>query len=267
MRKESDYTAKKISTTITVDGNIKKDVWLNANWSPRFVDMVTGQSGMYNTQTAIVWNDTHLYIAFTAEEPFVEATQTERDSIVFLENDLEIFIDGGDCYYELEINAANTIYEVFFIWKDAYTKGSKFDIPHFDVHQAQAYTFGGDYDRMGSSFWKGTHPRGIRWAFTNFDLPGLQTAVQIEGTLNDNSDIDKGWSAEIAIPWSSLGLLANGRNIPPANGDIWHIFLGRFQKLMVAGKEIQPHPAMALNSHGIYDTHLPEKWSRITFTS
>ncbi len=267
MRMQSDYTAKKISTTITVDGNIKKDVWLNANWSPRFVDMVTGQSGMYNTQTAIVWNDTHLYIAFTAEEPFVEATQTERDSIVFLENDLEIFIDGGDCYYELEINAANTIYEVFFIWKDAYTKGSKFDIPHFDVHQAQAYTFGGDYDRMGSSFWKGTHPRGIRWAFTNFDLPGLQTAVQIEGTLNDNSDIDKGWSAEIAIPWSSLGLLANGRNIPPANGDIWHIFLGRFQKLMVAGKEIQPHPAMALNSHGIYDTHLPEKWSRITFTS
>ena len=267
MRMQSDYTAKKISTTITVDGNIKKDVWLNANWSPRFVDMVTGQSGMYNTQTAIVWNDTHLYIAFTAEEPFVEATQTERDSIVFLENDLEIFIDGGDCYYELEINAANTIYEVFFIWKDAYTKGSKFDIPPFDVHQAQAYTFGGDYDRMGSSFWKGTHPRGIRWAFTNFDLPGLQTAVQIEGTLNDNSDIDKGWSAEIAIPWSSLGLLANGRNIPPANGDIWHIFLGRFQKLMVAGKEIQPHPAMALNSHGIYDTHLPEKWSRITFTS
>ena len=267
MRMQSDYTAKKISTTITVDGNIKKDVWLNANWSPRFVDMVTGQSGMYNTQTAIVWNDTHLYIAFTAEEPFVEASQTERDSIVFLENDLEIFIDGGDCYYELEINAANTIYEVFFIWKDAYTKGSKFDIPHFDVHQAQAYTFGGDYDRMGSSFWKGTHPRGIRWAFTNFDLPGLQTAVQIEGTLNDNSDIDKGWSAEIAIPWSSLGLLANGRNIPPANGDIWHIFLGRFQKLMVAGKEIQPHPAMALNSHGIYDTHLPEKWSRITFTS
>ena len=267
MRMQSDYTAKKISTTITVDGNIKKDVWLNANWSPRFVDMVTGQSGMYNTQTAIVWNDTHLYIAFTAEEPFVEATQTERDSIIFLENDLEIFIDGGDCYYELEINAANTIYEVFFIWKDAYTKGSKFDIPHFDVHQAQAYTFGGDYDRMGSSFWKGTHPRGIRWAFTNFDLPGLQTAVQIEGTLNDNSDIDKGWSAEIAIPWSSLGLLANGRNIPPANGDIWHIFLGRFQKLMVAGKEIQPHPAMALNSHGIYDTHLPEKWSRITFTS
>ena len=260
-----DYHAKKINTSIKIDGDISKDIWKNANWSKRFVDMVTGDAGMYNTQTAILWNERHLYIAFVAEEPFLEAKLTERDSIIFLENDLEVFIDGVDCYYELEFNAANTIYEVFFIWKDAYTKGSKFDIPAFDVHQPQAYTFGGDYDRTGASFWKGTHPRGIRWAFTNFDMEGLETAVKLDGTLNNNSDIDKGWTAEIAIPWSSLALLANGRTIPPSNGDIWNLFLGRFQKLMVSGKEVQPHPAMALNSHGIYDTHLPDKWSKVAF--
>ncbi len=262
---KADYTAKKISESITIDGNTKKEVWKNAAWSKRFVDMVTGDAGMYNTQTALLWNDTNLYIAFTAEEPFVEAMLTKRDSIVFLENDLEVFIDGRDCYYELEVNAANTLYEVFFIWKDAYKKGGKFDIPQFDVHQPQAYTFGGDYDRSGTSFWKGTHARGIRWAFTNFDMPGLRTAVQIDGTLNDNSDIDKGWSLEIAIPWKSLQLLTDGRSIPPNNGDIWNMFLGRFQKLMVSGKEVIPHPAMALNSHGIYDTHLTEKWSKIEF--
>jgi len=265
MSKQTDYTAKKISTSIDINGHIKKDVWINAHWSKRFVDMVTGDPGMYNTQTAILWNDTHLYIAFLAEEPLVEAKQTERDSIIFLENDLEVFIDGGDCYYELEVNAANTVYEVFFIWKDAYAKGSKFEIPVFDVHQANAYTFGGDYDRTGATFWKGSHPRGIRWAFTNYDLPGLQTAVQVDGTLNNNSDIDKAWSLEIAIPWSSLSLLSNGRSIPPANGDVWNMFLGRFQKLVVSGIEVQPHPAMVLSSHGIYDTHLPEKWSRIEF--
>jgi hypothetical protein len=263
---QADYIAKKISTVINVDGNIKKDVWMKAPWSKRFVDMATGDPGMYNTQTAILWNDTSLYIAFLAEEPFVEAKLTERDSIVFLENDLEVFIDGRDCYYELEVNAANAVYEVFFIWKDAYTKGSKFDIPTFDVHQPQAYTFGGNYDRTGSTFWRGTHPRGIRWAFTNYDLPGLQTAVQIDGTLNNNNDIDRGWSLEVAIPWSSLELLANGRSIPPASGDVWSMFLGRFQKLMASGIEVEPHPAMALSSHGIYDTHLPDKWSRIEFS-
>lgn len=265
MSTQVDYTARKIATAITIDGNIKKEVWQKAQWSKRFTDMVNGDPAMYNTQSAILWNDTHLYIAFIAEEPFIEAKQTVRDSIVFLENDLEVFIDGDVCYYELEVNAANTVYEVLFIWKDAYTKGSKFDIPAFDVHHPQAYTFGGDYDRSGASFWKGTHPRGIRWAFTNYDMEDLQTAVQIDGTLNDNSDIDKGWSLEIAIPWSSLGLLANGRSLPPANGDVWTMFLGRFQKLVLNGKEVQPHPATALNSHGIYDTHMPDKWSRIRF--
>lgn len=260
-----DYIARKIPFSIRIDGNIKKEVWQKAQWSPRFVDMVTGHPGMYDTQAALLWNDTFLYIAFKVEEPFLEARLTERDSIIFLENDLEVFIDGRDCYYELEVNAANTVYEVFFIWKDAYTRGSKFDIPEFDVHQSQAYTFGGDYDRVGASFWKGTHPRGIRWAFTNYDLPGLQTAVQLEGTLNNNSDIDKGWSLEIAIPWTSLSLLADGRSIPPVNGDIWSLFLGRFQKLMAGGKEVQPHPAMAMNAHGIYDTHMPEKWTKVSF--
>lgn len=265
MNSESHYKAQKITEAISIDGNIHKPIWKDATWSHRFCDMVNGAPGMYNTQAAVLWNDTHLYIALTAEEPFVEAMQTERDSIVFLENDLEVFIDGGDCYYELEINAANTIYEVFFIWKDAYKKGSKFDITAFDVHKPQAYTFGGDYDRSGASFWKGTHPRGIRWAFTNFDMPGLQTAVSVDGTLNNNSDIDKGWNVEIAIPWSSLALLANGRSLPPKNGDVWNLFLGRFQKLLLNGTEVQPHPATALTSHGIYDTHMPDKWSRIEF--
>lgn len=262
----ADYIARKTNSTISIDGNCNKPVWQSAAWSPRFVDMVTGEPGIYNTQTAILWNDQHLYIAFRAEEPFLEAKLTERDSIIFLESDLELFIDGGDCYYELEVNAANTLYEVFFIWKDAYTRGSRFDIPVFDVHQPNAYTFGGDYDRSGATFWKGTHPRGIRWAFTGFDMPGLQTGVQLDGTLNDHSDIDKGWSLEIAIPWQSLQLLANGRSIPPHDGDVWTMFLGRFQKLMAGGREVTPHPAWALNAHGVYDTHLPDKWSRIQFS-
>jgi len=260
-----DYQAKKITESITIDGNIEKEIWKNARWSKRFVDMATGNAGMYNIQSAILWNNTHLYIAFKVEEPFVEAHLTERDSIIFLENDLEVFIDGGDCYCELEINALNTIYEVFFIWKDAYQKDRKFDIPMFDVHQAGTYTFGGDYDRSGATFWKGTHPKSIRWAFAKFDMANLQTAVQIDGTLNDNSDIDQGWSLEIAIAWESLRILANGRSIPPQNGDVRNMFLGRFQKLMLSGKEVSPHPAMALNSHGVYDTHLPEKWSRTVF--
>jgi hypothetical protein len=259
------YTCRKIDGPLTVDGDLSKPAWQQAQQSHRFVDMVTGEPGLYDTRSAALWDDTNLYIAFWAEEPFVQATQTERDSIVFLENDLEVFIDGGDCYYELEINALNTIYEVFFIWKDAYQKGGRFDVPAFDVHQPDALTFGGDYDRTGASFWRGRHPRGLRWAFLNYDMPGLQTAVKIDGRINDPTHVDKGWTLEIAIPWQSLGWLANGRSLPPRPGDVWRIFFGRFQKLTPSGQEIQPHPAWVFNKHGVYDTHLPECFPFVYF--
>ncbi len=261
------YTSYRISEKIKIDGDLTKPVWEKARKSHRFMDMVTGDPGFFDTRAALVWNTDYLYIAFWAEEPFVSATQKERDSIVFLDNDLEVFIDGGDCYYELEINAFNTIYEVFFIWRDAYKKGGKFDVPEFDIYKKTALTFGGDYDRTGSSFWWGRHPRGLRWAFLDYDMPGLQTAVQVDGKINDNSVVDKGWTAEIAIPWQSLHWLANGRSLPPENGDSWRLFLGRFQKMISSGQEIQPHPAWAMNKHGVYDTHITECFSKIIFSS
>lgn len=41
-----DYTSQKISSAIAIDGNVNKEVWQNAKWSKRFVDMVTGEAGM-----------------------------------------------------------------------------------------------------------------------------------------------------------------------------------------------------------------------------
>ena len=259
------YNAAKIKGPLEINGDLTKPEWQNAVKSPRFVDMVTGEPALYDTKTAVLWDEQNLYIGFWAEEPFVVATQKERDSIIFLENDLEVFIDGGDCYYELEMSALNTIYEVFFIWKDAYKKGGKFDVPEFDVFKEKAMTFGGDYDRTGKDFWWGRHPRKLRWAFIDYDMPGLKTGVQVDGKINDPSHVDKGWSLEIAIPWQSMKWLANGRSLPPKDGDSWRIFFGRFQKMTPSGKEVDPHPAWAFNKHGLYDTHIPECFTFVHF--
>jgi hypothetical protein len=260
------YTSRKINGPVEINGDLEKPVWKNAVKSPRFVDMVNGEPALYDTRTAVLWDDQNLYIAYWAEEPYVVATQKERDSIIFLENDLEVFIDGGDCYYELEMSALNTVYEVFFIWKDAYKKGGKFDVPEFDVFKEKAMTFGGDYDRSGKDFWWGRHPRKLRWAFIDYDMPGLKTGVHVNGKINDPTHADKGWTLEIAIPWNSMKWLANGRSLPPKEGDTWRIFFGRFQKMTPSGKEVEPHPAWAFNQHGLYDTHIPECWTFVHFT-
>ncbi len=261
------YTARKISKGIEINGDLNKSEWSNGEKSGRFVDMVTGEPGLYDTRTAVLWDDENLYIAFWVEEFFVAAAQKERDSIIFLENDLEVFIDGEDCYYELEVNALNTVYEVFFIWKDAYKKGSRFDVPQFDVFEEKALTFGGNYDRTGNSFWWGTHPRGLRWAFLDYDMEGLKTAVKIDGKINDSKHVDKGWTLEIAIPWKSMKWLAHNKSLPPKEGDIWRIFFGRFQKITPSGQEVEPHPAWVLSKHGVYDTHIPECFPFIYFTN
>lgn len=260
------YTAQRITESIEINGDLSKPVWQKAVRSPRFVDMVTGKPGFYDTKAAVLWNNDYLYIGFWAEEPMVSAAQKQHDSLVFLENDLEVFIDGGDCYYELEINALNTIYEVFFIWRDSFKKGGKYDVPEFDIYSEKAVTFGGNDDRTGNYFWRGRHPRGLRWAFLDWDMPGLKTAVSVDGKINDDTHIDKGWTLEIAIPWQSMKWLANGRSLPPKEGDTWRIFFGRFQRLTPSGIEIEPHPAWAWNKHGVYDTHLPECFTNIHFS-
>jgi hypothetical protein len=226
--------------------------------------MVSGEPGFYDTRAAALWDDESLYVAFWAEEPFVRASLTERDSLVFLENDLELFIDGGDCYYEFEINALGTVYEVFFIWKDAF---GKFDAREWDLTHRNVLSFAGNDDRDAATFWRGTHPRGARWAFLDWDLPGLRYAVHVNGCINDDSVADRGWTVELAIPWSGMAPLANNRSLPPREGDVWRMFFGRFEKLKSAGVEIQPHPAWVWTPHGVYDTHRPECFTTIRFSN
>ena len=209
-----------------------------------------------------LWDDTCLYLAYWIEEPNVRADLTERDSPVYYENDIELFIAGEDCYYEFQINARGTIYEVFYIWQDAFQKGSRFDTPEFDLLNRKVDILGGFQDNMRYR----KHPRGRRWAFMDWDFPGLQTAVRIDGTLNDDSDIDRGWAVELAFPWSGMKTLAGGRPVPPQAGDIWRMDFSRFQALDANGQPIDPSAGWAFNRHGVYDSHVPECFTFVHFS-
>src|SRR5215471_9430728 len=142
------YTARRATGPIKADGLLDEADWQKVENSPRFVDMATGEPAFFGTRAAALWDDQNLYIAFWVEEPFVQAKITEKNSLIFNENDVEVFIDGGDTYYEFETNARGTTYQMFYIWRDAYKKGSRFDVPEFDPVKNDAMTFGGDYDRQ-----------------------------------------------------------------------------------------------------------------------
>jgi hypothetical protein len=256
------YTCHRAPERFTVDGDLNKRAWRHAPKSHRLVDLVTGEPGFLDTRIACLWDDHALYVAFWIEEPQVRATLKERDAFIWFDNDVEVFFGGEDCYYEFEINAYGTIYEVFFIYQDALKKGSRFDVPAFDLYERNVDVLSGfqDATRVGK------HARGKRWAFMDWDFPGLQSGVKIDGKINTPEHVDKGWTVEIAFPWDGFRTLLPRQAFPPREGDIVRASFSRFEALRYHGKTVAESPGWALNPHGVYDSHIPECFSYLHFT-
>jgi len=210
----------------------------------------------------VLWDDDYLYAGYTVEEPDVQAKFTERDSPIYQDNDVELFIAGQDAYYEFEINALGTVYEGLFAWQHSYESSGLADLPDLDRRRpaVRSQAFNGVGYRH--------HPRGPRWAFLGWDFPGAQTAVHVDGTLNDSRDRDRGWTVELAFPWQAMRPLnlSTPRSLPPRDGDVWRIDFSRFNQYK------QPPPAAdsggwALSYHGVWDSHIPEVFPFVTFVT
>ena len=252
------YTAYHIHEPIQVDGRIDEAVWKRAPLSPRFVDILSGGRTIHDTRAAVVWDEENLYIAFRVEEPFVHAKYTNRNDPIYYDNDIEVFIAGRDAYYEFEVNAFNTTYEVLFIWKDAYEKGGFAKAPEFSLDKLKSFN-GVDFTN---------HPRGGRLGEFDWSFPGKRTAVAIDGSVNNDKDRDRGWTIELAFPWKGMGWLAKADNraLPPRDGDVWRMDFSRFNTY----KEAPPAKdsgGWVWTRHGIWDSHIPECFAHIRFTT
>jgi hypothetical protein len=208
----------------------------------------------------VLWDDQNLYVGFWAEEPKVKATLTKHGSPIYENNDVEVFIAGQDTYYEFEINALNTVYEAFFIWEDSYDKGGYAEAPEFKRSNPLVRPFNG----VGFT----NHPRGPRLGSWAFEFPGLKTAVHVDGTLNDDSDTDRGWTVELAFPWQGMKWLAkaDGRALPPKDGDVWRIDFSRFNQYK-APPPAQDSGGWFWSRHGAWDSHIPECFPYIHFST
>jgi hypothetical protein len=127
------------------------------------------------------WSESHLYLACRCMDADVWSTYTERDEPLYEQEVVEAFLcPTGDPrhYFEINLSPANVVFD------------AKVHSP--DLH-------------------RGTMEVDVEW-----DCDGLETAVSVYGTLNDRTDVDAGWSAEVAIPFTSLGLSET-----PRPGDVW----------------------------------------------
>jgi hypothetical protein len=253
------YTAYYINSSIEIDGKLDESVWSKAPRSSSFRDLISGANTIHDTQAAVLWDDEYLYVGYWIEEPQLQASLTERDAPIYKDNDVELFIAGKDAYYEFEINAFGTIYEVLFIWDSAYNTKGYAQLEQFDRDKTGVKSFNG----VGYK----NHPRGKRIGFWNWDFQGLQSAVHLDGTINEDTDRDRGWTVELALPWREMEVLTmdDGASLPPKELDVWRMDFSRFNQY----KEAPPADdsgGWAWSPHGIWDSHIPECFTYIHFS-
>ena len=175
-----------------IDGSLSDPAWRKAEWTSDFVDIEGAKKPLprFRTRVKMLWDHQYLYIAAQLQEPDVKATLTQHDSVIFKDNDFEVFVKplpDTPSYYEFEMNALNTGWDLFL---------------------AKPYNRGGTADN-------------------SWDIAGLRTAVAVQGTLNHSGDIDQGWTLEIAYP---LNAFQPRQAVPaPEVGTKWRINFSRVE--------------------------------------
>ncbi len=229
------YTCHHTNETMLIDGKPEESSWVNAKWTSEFVDIEGGKkpAPYLTTKVKMLWDDQYFYFYAKLEEPHIWATLKQRDTVIYWDNDFELFIDpNGNTqnYYELELNALNTVW---------------------DLMLTKPYRDGGK-------------------AITSWDIKGLKTAVHIEGTLNEPSDIDSYWSIEVAIPWKSLieTLPKKERLIA---GKTMRVNYSRVQweTEIIGGKYVKkrlPENNWVWSPQRAIAMHEPEFWGRVYFS-
>ena len=229
------YVCYRASETIHVDGDLEKPVWQAATWTEAFEDhqAPNAPAPWKLTKAAMLWDDEALYFAARLHEDNVWATITERDTVIYHDNDFEVFLDvdgRGQNYYELEVNALNTVWDMF--------------------HP------------------KEYHRRSC--LVTAYDIDGLETAVLVQGTLNDSSDTDEGWTVEIKWPWSAITGHIPRDHIPPMSGQMIRVNFSRVQYPTLDGEARRKLGSRCedwiWNSTNCGDLHIPETWGRVFFS-
>ena len=188
------YVCQRAADPIRVDGKLDEDSWQQAAWTADFTDIEgpLRPAPAYRTRAKMLWDSAFFYFAAELLEPHLWATLTERDAVMYQNDDFEIFIDpdgDGQYYYEFEMNAHNAIWDLFLIRPYRVADG----LPKY---------------------------------LNNWDMKGIRTAVQLRGTLNDPSDRDTSWIVEVALPWSALAEMAPEARMPEP-GEQWRVNFSR----------------------------------------
>ena len=231
----NNYVCYRTDGKIKIDGKINEKSWQKAEEIKAFVD-ISGEGypkPRYETRAKMLWDDDYLYVAAELSDPHVWADIKNHDEVVYYNNDFEIFIDpdgDGHNYFEIEVNAIGTIFDL------AIEKPYRAPTPTFVQFQ--------------------------------WDCPGLKVKTQVQGTLNNPKDEDKGWTVEFAIPRKAIAqsfdnYLRAGNYLRIGFSRVeWQFDLDgtKYSRKKESGGKYLPEDNWTWGPTGMVAMHMPERW-------
>ena len=221
------YLLQRALGPIAVDGRLDEPTWAKAAPASPLRDL-SGAPSDYAADIRLAYDDANLYVAARLPAKTLRATLTQRDSVIYRDDDFEVFIDPfarGRDYLELEINQLGTVWDLFLT------------APYRD-------------------------PACL--ALHDWDIKGLRAAVSLQGTLNQGEGDDQGWTVEIAWPWASITGHSNhprdGK--PPAPGAEMRMNFSRVDH-PAPGQERNTVWAPTRQA----TIHAPEHWGRVRLSA
>ena len=232
------YTINYSESEINIDGRDDESQWKKAKETSDFIDISNDVKPLQKTYMKMLWDKDNLYIYVRLFEKHIWGDITERDAVIFKNNDFEVFVKPThvtNYYGELEINALGTVWDLLL------------DKPY----------------RLGGK------------ANTKWNIKNLKSEVFISGTINNPTDEDNYWSCEISIPLNEI-LKINGPNYENVkSGDIWRANFSRVQweHDLIDGKysrkkennKLKREYNWVWTRQGQINMHIPENWGFIYF--
>lgn len=231
------YVCYRASGPITIDGRLDEKAWRDAEWMQLFEDHQApyAPAPWKTTRAKMLYDDDFVYFGAELQEENVWGSLTERDCVIYYDNDFEIFLNptsDGVGYYEFEINPLNVVWDMFH---------------ETDYHRASAL-------------------------HTDYDVTGLRHAVAVQGTLNYHHDEDIGWTVEVAWPLKSLCERNPRVSLPIERGDMWRVnfsrvqYMHNFDHLFPTKLPDSPCEDWVWQSTSTGDLHNPEMWGKVYFS-
>ena len=215
-----NYRIRRTTAAIQVDGKQDEPAWKTAQPVGEFKFPWWKEGTKEQTEAKLLWNDQYLYVLFHCQDAHVFGERMERDSPVYEDDCVEVFTAPNPQQPNNYFNIEMNVRGTFLDQHRPEGPGSKVE--------------------------------------PNWNAMGVVIATTVDGTLNDDSDTDRSWTLEAAIPLENFRQVA--RNTPPKIGDVWHMNLNR-----LGGKTNRQLSQWSAAKSERPSFHLPQFFGRVTF--